>query len=125
MTTPAEEKGGEFVEPPENGRAATCYRCTHVNAPGRGTCTKCGAHLFIRCKDCGARNARIQPRCVECGRRMHHSALSKLKSRLKGTQGTIPKGVILFAVAIILLVIAYVVIFGMDNFKLPAAEGDQ
>ena len=71
------------MEPPENGRAVTCYRCTHVNAPGRGTCRKCGAHLFIRCKDCGARNPRIQPLCLECGRRMHRSALSKFRAAFK------------------------------------------
>ena len=120
--SPEEENEGDLVEPPENGRAVTCYRCTHVNAPGRGTCRKCGAHLFIRCKDCGARNPRIQPLCLECGRRMHRSALSKFRAAFKrpGAGPGIRKRIIWAVVAAVLVAAGYVIVIELANFKFPS-----
>jgi ribosomal protein L40E len=34
-------------------------------------CVYCQAHLYVQCRDCGAKNPRAQEVCVHCGSNLH------------------------------------------------------
>ena len=55
-----------------------CAKCTHPNPPGLQRCEQCRGHLFVVCRDCGTTNARTEPRCVQCNRRLHRSINERL-----------------------------------------------
>lgn len=104
-------------DPSRKGRGVLCAKCEHLNAPGRGTCSRCGGHLYVSCHDCGARNERIRSRCTSCGRRMHRSFMEKYFRRVsKNTRHVTPLQVVLFIVA---LGIVFAVIVFAGSFSLP------
>jgi hypothetical protein len=55
-----------------------CAKCTHPNPPGLQRCEQCRGHLFVVCRDCGSTNARSEPRCLQCNRRLHRSINERL-----------------------------------------------
>lgn len=59
-------------------RPVVCAKCSHPNPSGAQRCELCRGHLFIVCRDCGATNARTEPRCHQCNRRLHRSIGEKL-----------------------------------------------
>lgn len=54
--------------------AVKCPKCGRVNGPDQMDCGACGEHLYLHCRHCKARNARVRERCVECGHRLHRSS---------------------------------------------------
>ncbi|MEY4692335.1 MAG: hypothetical protein RIT19_2660 [Verrucomicrobiota bacterium] len=64
--------------PPGTDVATVCAKCTHSNPPGLQRCERCRGHLFVVCRDCGTTNARSEPRCVKCNRRLHRSINERL-----------------------------------------------
>jgi hypothetical protein len=59
-------------------RPVVCAKCSRPNPSGAQRCELCRGHLFIVCRDCGATNARTEPRCHQCNRRLHRSIGEKL-----------------------------------------------
>lgn len=63
---------------PASTGPTVCAKCTHPNPPGLQRCEQCRGHLFIVCRDCGSTNARTEPRCSKCNRRLHRSINERL-----------------------------------------------
>ena len=62
-----------------------CAECGQLNEREALTCTACGAHLWITCKKCRAKNTRTAGRCAKCRHRLHTRkvTLPRLKFDLK------------------------------------------
>lgn len=66
------------VQAPAPDGPVVCAKCTHPNPPGLQRCEQCRGHLFVVCRDCGSTNARSEPRCLKCNRRLHRSINERL-----------------------------------------------
>jgi hypothetical protein len=66
------------VPVPAASGPTVCAKCTHPNPPGLQRCEQCRGHLFVVCRDCGSTNARSEPRCLQCNRRLHRSINERL-----------------------------------------------
>lgn len=69
-------------EPVGTSKGVLCAKCEHLNPPGTSECTFCGAHLYVTCHACGARNSRVNARCSECHKSMHRSLWKKWSRKL-------------------------------------------
>jgi hypothetical protein len=69
---------GDRMNPSDRDASIVCAKCTHPNPPGLQRCERCRGHLFVVCRDCGTTNARTEPRCSECNRRLHRSIGERL-----------------------------------------------
>lgn len=65
---------------PAQDRGVLCPKCEHLNRWGTNECRRCGAHLYVSCVSCGAKNERVRTRCSQCGRRLHRG-LTDVTSR--------------------------------------------
>ncbi len=48
-----------------------CADCGQYNEREAVTCAACGAHLWIKCNQCRAKNVRTAGRCAKCRHRLH------------------------------------------------------
>lgn len=98
--------------------AVLCAKCEHLNPGGKHSCERCGAHLYIACKDCGARNPRVHTRCDNCSRRLHRSWLSRLENRVfkRGRKLTLVQLVLLAGAVVVI----YQVIVRIAEYEPPA-----
>lgn len=68
-----------------------CADCGQLNERDAVTCTACGAHLWIKCNKCRAKNVRTAGRCAKCRHRLHARTITlprlgldlKLRNRRK------------------------------------------
>lgn len=66
------------LQNPMSNGPVVCAKCTHPNPPGLQRCEQCRGHLFVVCRDCNTTNARSEPRCLKCNRRLHRSINERL-----------------------------------------------
>lgn len=95
-----------------SARGVLCVRCEHLNPPGIEQCETCRGHLFVTCHECGAKNARVSSRCVECGRRLH-------KSRRRSARPEPGINRWLVVVVLVGILVALVALFLLSGMKLP------
>ena len=115
MSSNTSEQNGADVQ--RKDRGVLCAKCEHLNICGRNECTRCGAHLYIACTDCGQRNERVRSRCTNCHRRLHHSIFER--ARKKAGHVVIQMNslqVILFCIGIAL---AFLLILFFSHFEIP------
>lgn len=72
---------GQTTTPATKIQGVACPKCEHVNSAEKHTCRRCGAHLYVSCTKCGARNPRVRSSCLDCGQRLHRSRWSSLDRR--------------------------------------------
>lgn len=99
--------------PQSSARGVLCIKCNHVNPQGIELCETCGTHLFVNCRECGTKNARVNPRCVNCSRRMH----KKKKRATTPTTGVNKFYVALVLVGIVAVIILILALSGANPFK--------
>jgi hypothetical protein len=92
-------------------RGVLCIKCEHLNPQGIESCEFCGSPLFVNCKDCGAKNARVNPRCTSCGRRMH-----KRRKRNPSPRSGVNRWLVGVVLALILVVM--VLLMGLAGVRL-------
>jgi len=100
---------------PNDARGVLCVKCEHLNPISREECEVCRAHLWVNCRECGAKNRRINIHCDECKRRMHkgRSKSSRSQSRRSASNwwiiGLVVGGIVL----------TMVLLFLVSGLKLP------
>lgn len=66
-----------------SSRAVLCSKCEHLNPRGSHRCEACGSHLYLSCRACGTHNERTRTRCRQCGRGLHRTLASQVRSQLR------------------------------------------
>lgn len=93
-------------------RGVLCIRCEHLNPKGIEQCETCRGHLFVNCHECGVKNARVNARCVDCGRKLHKS-----RRRTARPERGVNRWLVVLVLAGILA--ALVALFLLSGMKLP------
>jgi len=101
------------------GSELPCAKCGHVNPPGSNTCEQCQAHLWVVCHHCGYRNRRVDPRCVECGFRLHRSLWRRLSKKFFPNRKIAAWQIVLLLIAVW---VAYKLIVFFAEYRVPAPE---
>ena len=65
----------------ESDRVVKCAKCGRASKKDEEVCERCGAHLYVYCRDCGEKNERSISRCM-CGADLHHPRRRKSMRRL-------------------------------------------
>ena len=92
-----------------------CAKCTHPNPSGLQRCEQCRGHLFVVCRDCDTTNARSEPRCLKCNRRLHRSINERLDPL--GAKNVSMKWVYVMA-AVLLLSLAGFILVQFSGFRI-------
>ncbi len=98
-----------------SAKGILCPKCSHVNRPGSTKCSRCEAHLHIKCNDCGATNERAHSRCRECGRRLHKGALEKINRRLFQNSRKVSPWQVILIIVVVAAIFGLVVAFNEIN----------
>jgi len=96
-------------------RGALCVKCEHLNPGTIEACEVCGAHLYVKCLQCGAKNRRVNTRCETCQRRLH-------KGRSRGSDRSSGRaGMNLWVVGMIVggILFTMFLLFLISGLKLP------
>jgi hypothetical protein len=100
---------------PVSTEPVVCAKCTHPNPAGLQRCEQCQGHLFVVCRDCSTTNARTEPRCLKCNRRLHRSINERLDPL--GAKNISMKWVYAMA-AILLLALAVFILVQFSGFRI-------
>jgi len=102
---------------PTESRRATgvlCPDCEHLNPIQLESCEHCSAGLWSNCPDCGARNRKVDPRCIKCSRR-----LLKGTTRRRSTDGTRAMKIWLVILVVGGLAFSVTVLHFLTNLSFP------
>ena len=80
--------------------AVRCVKCGRANDPALADCAGCGAHLWVVCQECEAKNRRCDTTCARCGRRMRKAHRSRVR------EGGRAEGRLWIGVAVIAVLLA-------------------
>ena len=100
---------------PVSNEPVVCAKCTHLNPAGLQRCEQCRGHLFVVCRDCATTNARSEPRCLKCNRRLHRSINERLDPL--GAKNVSMKWVYVMA-AVLLLSLAGFILVQFSGFRI-------
>ena len=100
---------------PVSTEPVVCAKCTHLNPAGLQRCEQCRGHLFVVCRDCETTNARSEPRCLKCNRRLHRSINERLDPL--GAKNVSMKWVYVMA-AVLLLSLAGFILVQFSGFRI-------
>ena len=92
-----------------------CVKCGQGNDPSRADCSGCGAHLWVVCQECEAKNRRCDTTCARCGRRLRKAHRSRSRDS-ESSEGRLWIGVALVA-ALLLVLAGLAVLFGRSRMQ--------
>ena len=96
-----------------------CVKCGRANDAGLADCADCGAHLWVICQECEAKNRRADTECTRCGRRLR-KALRTHARESRWSDGRLWVGLAVIA-ALLAAMAGLWVIFGRSHAPVAGA----